>query len=1049
LAVERFRFLLRMPLELRERLVDSASRAERSLNAEIVHRLEAEEVRTARPSFARVRHAHRMESREGRGMKTKRLRLGVAALAALVLVAMAVVLGGAQGPSSSGQVVSAEIEGPPTLTARLAQLKQALPPNGGMSLEGPGGAAGSEFAERAYPDTTISVAEMEGARDAFAAASSRAKGNNGGGKWQSIGPSRAVYPRSDFLTSFLYVPNTYIAGGRTTSIAIEDECSKNDCEAYITPAGGGVWHTYNLLKKNVKWNYRGGPLGINAAGAVTIDPHDRSDDTVYVGTGEANICGSGCVAGTGLYRTTNHGHTWTQLGKTEFQGKGIGKIVVHPNDRNILYVATTTALGGMSSVCCTGVTRPIPGIAKWGLYKSTDRGASWSFIHNGSASTAQCFGDLLEFNNDATRPCSPRGVRNVLLDPSNPNILYATSYARGVWRSNDAGATWTQIKASLNPAVIQTRATIAVNTLPNGNTRMYVYEGNAGQNYSRLFRSDSVATGVPVFTDLTDPTPGPNADPAHPGFAWRSNCDPQCWYDQFVYTPKGFPDIVYVGGDYSYGEVIANKRGVVLSTDAGVTGTDMTFDGTDPLHPNGLHPDQHDLVTVPGKPFLFIETNDGGVMRSNGRFVDRSSWCNDPAVPRGLSGAALARCQQMLSRIPERLEGLNDRLNTLQFQSLSISPHDSSIRQGGTQDNGTWQTEGSRRTWENKMIGDGGQSGFDVAIPEFRFHTFTTAQIDVNFNNGNIADWIWIGDPVAHGGEFYAPVISDPVVSKTMFAGTSRTAYRTQTAGLGTMTVAEANNRCNEWTGIGGVQCGDWAELGADRNHWLTYGPNVTCYGTLPAPQVCPPPYPYGTDRTGGNVAAIERAAGDTGTAWAATTTGRVFVTKNVDAPGVDEFPPPSGTNVRRVAKNVVWSRIDLPTTPGRFVSSIHVDSANPNRAWISYSGYSVNTPATPGHVFEVTFNPATGTATWVNRSNDLADLPVTDLVRDDVTGDLYAASDFGVLRLPAGSSSWELAAGGMPNVEVAGLTIVKDKRQLYAATHGLSAWLLNLRTVN
>ena len=1007
MAGERFRFLLRMPLELRERLVDSASRAERSLNAEIVHRLErsleAEEVRAVRPS-ARVRLAHRMESREGRGMRTKRLRLGVAGLAALVLVAAAVIMGGAQGPSSSAPAVNVdELETPPALAQHLAKLKQALPPNGGMALEGPGGAAGGEFAERAYPDTTISVAEMEGARDAFSAASSRAKGSGGGGNWQSIGPSRALYPRSDFLTSFLYVPNTYIAGGRTTSIAVEDGCVKNDCEAYITPAGGGVWHTYNLLKKNVKWNYRGGPLGINAAGAVTIDPHDSSDDTVYVGTGEANICGSGCVAGTGLYRTTNHGHSWTQLGKTEFQGKGIGKIVVHPNNQNILYVATTTALRGMSSVCCTGVTRPVPGIAKWGLYKSTDRGSTWSFIHNGSASTAACTGDLAEFNN--TSVCSPRGVRNVLLDPSNPNILYATSYARGVWRSNDAGATWTQIKASINPAVIQSRATIAVNTLPNGNTRMYVYEGNNGTNSSRLFRSDNVATGVPVFTDLT------STNVADPGFAWSGNCDPQCWYDQFIYTPKGFPDIVYVGGDYSYGENIANKRGVVLSTDAGVTGTDMTFDGTDPLHPNGLHPDQHDLVTVPGKPFLFIETNDGGVMRSSGSFVDRSSWCDDPAVPRGLNAAQLARCRQMLSRIPERLQGINDGLNTLQFQSLSISPHDSSIRQGGTQDNGTWQTNGSRRTWVNTMIGDGGQSGFDVAIPEFRFHNFTGASPDVNFNNGNIADWIWTGDPLQHGGEFYSPVISDPVVSKTMFAGTARTVFRTKTAGLGSRTIAEANAICNEWTGTFSAPCGDWVETGPTR---------------LVAPD-------WG-DRAGGNVAAVERTKADTSTAWAATTTGRVFVTKNVDA---------------EPASAVTWRRIDLPTTPGRFVSSIHIDSSNGNRAWVSYSGYSVNTPTTPGHVFEVTFNPATGTATWVNRSLDLADLPVTDLVRDDVTGDLYAASDFGVLRLPDGASSWRLAAGGMPNVEVAGLTIVTGERQLYAATHGLSAYLLNLRTVH
>jgi hypothetical protein len=72
-------------------------------------------------------------------------------------------------------------------------------------------------------------------------------------------------------------------------------------------------------------------------------------------------------------------------------------------------------------------------------------------------------------------------------------------------------------------------------------------------------------------------------------------------------------------------------------------------------------------------------------------------------------------------------------------------------------------------------------------------------------------------------------------------------------------------------------------------------------------------------------------------------------------------------------------------------------------------------------------------------------DLPVTDLVRDDVTGDWYAAPDFGVMRLAAGTSSWVLATPGMPNVEVASLTIVPSAHKLYAATHSLSAWLLNL----
>jgi hypothetical protein len=327
--------------------------------------------------------------------------------------------------------------------------------------------------------------------------------------------------------------------------------------------------------------------------------------------------------------------------------------------------------------------------------------------------------------------------------------------------------------------------------------------------------------------------------------------------------------------------------------------------------------------------------------------------------------------------------------------------------------------------WENTMIGDGGQSGFDVAIPEFRFHNFTNASVEVSFDSGDIGKWIWTADPIYPGGEFYAPVISDPVVSKTLFAGNHKTAYRTKTAGLGTMTYAEAQQHCNTWTGDYTVVCGDWAELGPVR---LV----DAAWGTKP----------------GGNVAAIERTKANTSTAWAATTTGRVFISQNVDAEPtvVVVDPPTSFPPSHAVATNVSWTRLDddLATSPNRFVSSIYVDPADGNHAWVSYSGFDANTPGTPGHVFEVTYNPATSTSTWVDRSYDWGDLPVTDLVADS-NGDLYASSDFGVSRLVAGTTSWTLAATGMPNVEVAGLTIVPEKRRLYGASHGLGAWALTL----
>jgi hypothetical protein len=116
----------------------------------------------------------------------------------------------------------------------------------------------------------------------------------------------------------------------------------------------------------------------------------------------------------------------------------------------------------------------------------------------------------------------------------------------------------------------------------------------------------------------------------------------------------------------------------------------------------------------------------------------------------------------------------------------------------------------------------------------------------------------------------------------------------------------------------------------------------------------------------------------------------------------------------------------------------------------VSYSGFSAATPTLPGHVFEVTFDPGTNTATWTSRdgsgAGEIGDQPVNDVAYDAVTGDLYAATDFAVLRRAAGASEWTLAAAGMPNAEVSALTLSTGARRLFAATHGLGAWSLSLR---
>jgi hypothetical protein len=936
----------------------------------------------------------------------------------------------------------------PAAVARHMERFEALPGHEGMNPEGPGSADAERFFARAFPDSDIPLDRLEAARSAAARLKGKAfpRGKGRPGTWVTIGPSTALYPSTQFRSSFSYVPNAYVAGGRVTAIAIDPTCAPGQCRLWVFAAGGGVWRTRNALSGQPSWEFLSADFGIQSGSSITLDPNDATGNTLYAGTGEANASGDS-AAGTGMYKSTDGGDTWTgPLGLSVFNGRAIGSIAVRSGDPNTIYAATTRGVAGVSSVS-GGAVSLIPGAAAWGLYKSTDGGATWTFLHNGAASAAAC--DTVAEATAAGSPCSVRGVRRVALDPSNPDTVYAGSYSRGIWRSTDGGATWAQIKPTLanHPADANMRPEFAVTTLPNGKTRMYVYEGSSSGSLAnapptpptpiptaRLFRSDDVATGAPTFLSLT------SSNPADPGFGTYDVCEGQCWYDEFVHTPAGHPDMVYISGSYRYGEQFSNKRGVVLSTDAGVTATDMTMDATDPLHPNGLHPDQHALVTNPNNPFQFFGTNDGGVMRSSGSFADVSSWCDsrDMNVPEtkdlAVRAARLARCRQLLSRVPSELQGLNQGRSTLQFQSLSVSPFNVNIVQGGTQDNGTWETPGNPVKWENTMIGDGGQSGFDAANPAFRFHTFFGPSPDVNFSNGDMADWNWIADQMYFGGEpaaFYVPIISDPAASRSMFAGLGHV-WRTKTAGMGALDVTAFRQRCNEWFGAFDNFCGDWLPLGATG-----YVPQP--FPMLPSPASYSPTRLiasgelYGNDRAGGFVAAVERTAADSSTLWAATSAGRVFISTNADA---------------EPASAVAFKRLDslAANDPGRFVSGIHVDPANPNRAWVSYSGFNAATPTTPGHVFEVTFNPATGTAAWVDRSYDIGDLPITDVVRDNRNGDLYASSDFGVFRLLAGSSDWGLAAPGMPNVEVAGLTIVAAEGKLFAATHGLGAWLLNLR---
>jgi hypothetical protein len=836
---------------------------------------------------------------------------------------------------------------------------------------------------RAYPAADIPLEATIAAQNGWAALNASA---HSAGTWQLIGPSKATYPA--VLDPFLFDGAQYVASGRVTAMAIGPSCVHGACPIYVAAAGGGIWRAKDALAGSPNWEFVSASFATNAIGSLIMDPNDPTGKTLLAGTGEPNVS-IDSEAGMGIYKSTDGGNTWTLLlgsvaTASNFQGRAVASLAITPAGDILASIAR--AVRGVSSTDGAATSNPPPPVAGFGVYKSTDGGATFTNLTPGA------FG-------------SARGSNEVRVDPNSASTYYASFLGAGVWRTTDGGATWTQIKNPLNPpnnANNTDRSEFALATLPGSFTRMYVGQGASGGPAARVFRTNDAA-GAAVFADITTPQ--------NVGY-----CTGQCWYDNVLYSPAGAPDIVYIGGSFSYGDLHGrdNGRAWLLSTNGGdpvPTWSDLTQDGN-PNHADAIHPDQHAIVTVPGNPLQFITGSDGGVVGSDGLFADVSYKCDS----RGLNAADTAYCKSLLNRVPNQLLNMNEGLSTLQFQSLSASAkRPKNNLQGGTQDNGTFQYTGSSVVWPQEIYGDGGQSGFNASDDGLRFNTFTGQANDGNFRNGDPTKWVIISAPILsspEGSLFYPPIISDPNSANagSIFQG-SFSVWRTQDWG-GNRDVLEAN--CPEFT-TSATQpgCGDFVQIGP---------PGATDLGG--AAYSAPPPA-----RAGGAVIVIARRAADNGAAWAATTAGRVFISTNVnDPPG-----------------SVVWTRIDNKsggTSPGRVPTRIAIDPTNANHAWISYSGYSAATPLQPGHVFEVTWNGVA--ATWTSLDGTtLPDLPVTDLARDDVTGDLYAASDFGVMK--GVGTTWAVAGTGLPMVEVPGLTIIPSARLLYAATHGRSAWLLQL----
>jgi photosystem II stability/assembly factor-like uncharacterized protein len=349
----------------------------------------------------------------------------------------------------------------------VASVLAAVPASAQSAVEGIAGPAGGPRAAATPPVNPTSDPLLRG----FA--------------WRAIGP----------LTM----------GGRADEIAVVES---NPKVFYVGYATGGLWKTVNA---GTTFEPVFDSYSTSSIGSVAVSQSDPN--VVWVGTGEGNNRQSSSF-GDGVYKSTDAGESFTHVGLRETQS--IHRLVVHPNDPDVVYVAAVGHLFG-----------PNP---ERGVFKTSDGGQTW---------------DHVLFVDDDT------GATDIVMDPSNPNVLYAATYQRrrtrwgfngggegsGIWKTEDGGSHWERL---------------AGDGLPDGTM------GRIGLDVSRS-NPDVVYALIEVAADgdesgLESSGPDPRTSgvwrSTDKGATWefRSNENNRPMYYSLIRVDPNDEDVVYTGG---------------------------------------------------------------------------------------------------------------------------------------------------------------------------------------------------------------------------------------------------------------------------------------------------------------------------------------------------------------------------------------------------------------------------------------------------------------------------------------------------------------------
>ena len=255
-------------------------------------------------------------------------------------------------------------------------------------------------------------------------------------------------------------------GGRIHDVEVDPT---DHATMYVATASGGIRKTTN---RGTFWFPIFDAMPENTFGDLAIAPSNSK--IIYAGSGEQNNRQSSSW-GSGMYKTTDAGATWTHIGLDNTAS--IGKVIVHPTDPNIVYVAAVGNLWKASP--------------DRGVYKTVDGGRSWTRI---------LYVDTLT------------GATDMAIDPRNPNVLYAATYQRlrsafgfngggpgsALYKTPDGGATWTKLengipsgdKGRIGLAISQSKPDVVIALVEHATESGTYRTDDAGNTWRRVSRQN-------------------------------------------------------------------------------------------------------------------------------------------------------------------------------------------------------------------------------------------------------------------------------------------------------------------------------------------------------------------------------------------------------------------------------------------------------------------------------------------------------------------------------------------------------------------------------